>query len=127
MKISPFQQAKDIKFKFLDFLSKHSEFTKKDFCIGQCVSFTDIDVVANGLPSEAPEEILLLRPQLYNINSCISFIFDYYKAGGKNINLGNARTEQIINLISPSTTFKKYIVSDIGEIQQEIFKLINLF
>jgi len=63
MKISPFTQARDIKFKFLDFLSKHNGFKNKDFCIGQCVAFPDIDGVVNNLPSEAPQEILLLRPQ----------------------------------------------------------------
>lgn len=123
MKISPFQQAKEIKFKFLDFLSKYTEFRSKDFCIGQCVSFTDIDDVVNGLPSECPQEILILRPHLSNINHCISSIFDYYKAGAKKVGLGEDRTRKIIDLISPSTTFKKYIVNDIGEIQQEIFKL----
>lgn len=68
IKISPFEQAKDIKFKFLDFLGKYPEFVRKDFCIGQCVAFPDIDEVLHGLPSESPQEILLLRFQLNNIN-----------------------------------------------------------
>ncbi|MDJ0661777.1 MAG: nuclease-related domain-containing protein [Crocosphaera sp.] len=75
MKISPFQQAKDIKFRFLKFLNKYHEFDSKDFCIGQGVAFTDIDDVINGLPSEAPSEILLLRPQLNNIDNWIVSVF----------------------------------------------------
>jgi hypothetical protein len=123
MTISPFQQAREIKYKFLDFLSKYREFESKDFCIGQCISFTDIDYVESGLPSESPQEILILRPHLSNINHCISSIFNYYKAEAKKVSLGEHRTQQIIDLISPSTSFKKYMVNDIGEIQQEIFKL----
>lgn len=123
MKISPFYQAKEIKHKFLDFLSKHSEFAKLDFCIGQCVVFPDVDQVINGLPSEAPQEILLLRPQLDNINESISSIFRYYAQQSTAIRLGDKRVNSIIKLISPSTTFKKYIANDIGEIQQEIVQL----
>ncbi|WP_341735095.1 nuclease-related domain-containing protein [Microcoleus sp. EPA2] len=103
MKISPFKQARQIKFKFLDFLSKHDNFKNKDFCIGQCVAFPDIDGVVNNLPSEAHEEILLLRPQLGNISGWISSVFDYYKAEGHFTKLGEQRTDSIINLISPST------------------------
>lgn len=123
MKISPFQQAREIKFKFLDFLRKYSEFDIINFCIGQCVAFPDIDDVVNNLPSEAPSEILLLRPQLHNIDSWVSSVFDYYKAEVEKVKLGDDRTKKIIDLISPSTTFKKYLVNDIGEIQQEILKL----
>ncbi|MCY7381347.1 MAG: NERD domain-containing protein, partial [Microcoleus sp. CAN_BIN18] len=124
MKISPFKQAKEIKFKFLDFLSKHDEFKNKDFCIGQCVAFPDIDGVVNNLPAEAPQEILLLRPQLGNISGWISSVFDhYYKAEKDFIKLGEQRTDSIINLISPSTEFRKYIANDIGENKKEIFRL----
>lgn len=123
LKISPFRQAKEIKHKFLDFLGKYSEFTKLDFCIGQCVVFPDVDEVINGLPSEAPKEILLLRPQLDNISKCISSIFLYYAGKEKVKKLRNNRTEKIIDLISPSTKFKKYIANDIGEIKQEIHQL----
>jgi hypothetical protein len=123
MKISPFKQAKEIKFKFLDFLSKHNEFKNKDFCRGQCVAFPDIDGVVNNLPSEAPQEILLLRPQLGNISGWISSVFDYYKAEGHFTKLGQQRTDLIINLISPSTEFKKYIASDIVENNQQIIQL----
>jgi hypothetical protein len=123
MKISPFQQVKNIKFAFLSFLSQYPEFVSKDFCIGQCISFTDIDSVESGLPSESPQEILILRPHLSDINQCISSIFNYYKAGAKKVGLGEQRIQKIIDLISPSTIFKKYMVNDIGEIQQEIFKL----
>jgi hypothetical protein len=112
MKISPFQQAKDIKFGFLKFLSKYREFVSKDFCIGQCISFTDIDSVESGLPSESPQEILILRPHLSDINQCISSIFNYYKAEAKKVGLGEQRTQKIIDLISPSTTFKKYMVNE---------------
>ncbi|HAA32408.1 MAG TPA: hypothetical protein DCE56_37805 [Cyanobacteria bacterium UBA8553] len=122
MKISPFEQARVIKYKFLDFLSNHSEFTVRDFCIGQCVAFPDVDEVINGLPSEAPQQILLLRPQLYNISKWVSSIFSYY-ANGTVIKLGSNRTNKIVDLISPSTKFKKYIGNDIGDIHQEIFKL----
>ncbi|MEG4623413.1 NERD domain-containing protein [Microcoleus sp. w1-18aA5] len=123
MKISPFQQAREIKYKFLDFLSKHDEFKNKYFCIGQCVAFPDMDDVANNLPSEAPQEILLLRPQLGNISGWISSVFDYYRAAGNFPKLGQQRTDSIINLISPSTVFKKYVVNDIGENNQEILQL----
>ncbi|MFB2876956.1 NERD domain-containing protein [Floridanema aerugineum] len=123
MKISPFQQAREIKFKFLDFLSKYNEFSKKDFCIGQCVAFPDIDTVVNNLPSEAPQEILLLRPQLKNIDKWVNSVFDYYKAKGTFPKLGKDRKDSIINLISPSTQFKKYIANDIGEANQEIIQL----
>jgi hypothetical protein len=123
MKISPFKKAKEIKFKFLDFLSKHNEFKNKDFCIGQCVAFPDMDVVVNNLPSEAPQQILLLPPQLGNISGWISSVFDYYKAEGHFTKLGAQRTDSIINLISPSTVLKKYIVNDIGENNQEILQL----
>jgi len=107
----------------LDFLSKHEDFKNKYFCIGQCVAFPDIDVVANNLPSEAPQEILLLRPQLGNISGWISSVFDYYKAAGNFTKLGQQRTASIINLISPSTEFRKYIANDIGENNQEILQL----
>lgn len=123
LKISPFVQAKEIKYKFLDFLGKYSEFANRDFCIGQCVVFPDVDEVINGLPSEAPKEILLLRPQLDNISKFISSIFLYYAAEEKVKKLRNNRTEKIIDLISPSTKFKKYIANDIGEIKQEIHQL----
>ena len=123
MKKSPFEQAREIKYKFLDFLSKHDEFKNKDFCIGQCVAFPDMDVVVNNLPSEAPQQILLLRPQLGNISGWISSVFDYYKAKGHFTKLGEQRTDSIINLISPSTEFKKYIANDIGENNQEIIQL----
>jgi hypothetical protein len=124
MKISPFEQAIQIKNKFLKFLIKHDEFKNKDFCIGHCVAFPEIDVVANNLPSAAPQEILLLRPQLGNISGWISSVFDYYyKAEKVFIKLGKQRTNSIINLISPSTVFKKYIVNDIGENNQEILQL----
>ncbi|MEG4198683.1 nuclease-related domain-containing protein [Microcoleus sp. Pol12A5] len=123
MKISPFKQARDIKYKFLDFLSKHNEFKNKDFCRGHCVAFPDIDEVVNNLPSEAPQEILLLRPQLGNISGWISSVFDRYKGKGHFTKLGDQRTDLIINLISPSTVFKKYIVNDIGENNQEILQL----
>lgn len=122
MQISPFEQARKIKYKFLDLLSKHSEFASRDFCIGQCVAFPDVDEVINGLPSEAPQEILLLRPKLTNVNSWISSVFSYY-ANGRVIKLGKSRTEKIVNLISPSTEFKKYIAHDIGDITQEIHQL----
>ena len=124
MKISPFQQAREIKYKFLDFLSKHNEFKNKDFCIGQCVAFPNMDGVVNNLPSEAPQKILLLRPQLGNISGWISSVFDYYyKAERHFTKLGEQRTDSIINLISPSTVFKKYIVNDICENNQEILQL----
>jgi hypothetical protein len=125
MKISPFTQAKEIKYKFLDVLvGKYNEFKNRDFYIGQCVIFPDVDKVINGLPSEAPQEILLLRPQLENISKWISSIFHYYKAESSTSRvLGDERIELIIQLISPSTAFKKYIANDIGEIQQEIIQL----
>ncbi|MEH2420856.1 MAG: nuclease-related domain-containing protein [Nostoc sp.] len=77
MKISPFEQARQIRYKFLDFLSKHSEFSVQDFCIGQCVAFPDVDEVINGLPSEAPQKILLLRPQIKNVNSWVSCVLSF--------------------------------------------------
>lgn len=124
MKISPFQQASDIKYRFLKFLNQYNEFSSKDFyIIGQCVAFPDIDDVINGLPSEAPAKILLLRPHLNNISNWISSVFNYYNPQEKLVKLGKDRTEKIINLISPSTTFKKYIVNDIGEIEHEILQL----
>ncbi len=123
MKISPFQQAREIKYKFWDFLTKHNEFKNKYFCIGQCVAFPEMDEVINTLPSEAPQKILLLRPQLGNINGWISSIFDYYKAEGTFTKLGQQRIDSIIKLISPSTEFRKYIASDIGENNQEILQL----
>ena len=123
MKISPFKQARDIKYKFLDFLSKHNEFNNKDFCRGHCVAFPDIDEVVNNLPSEAPQERLLLRPQLGNISGWISSVFDYYNPAGNLAKLGQQRTDSIINLISPSTEFRKYIANDIGENNQEIIQL----
>jgi len=123
MKISPFTQARDINFKFLDFLRKHDEFKNKDFCIGQCVAFPEIDEVVNNLPSEAPQEILLLRPQLGNISGWISSVFDRYKGERHFTKLGDQRTDLIIKLISPSTEFKKYIASDIRETNQEIIQL----
>ncbi|WP_414755478.1 nuclease-related domain-containing protein [Anabaena sp. CCY 9910] len=79
MKISPFRQATEIKHKFLDFLCKYNEFKKKDFCIGHCVIFPDVDEVINGLPSEAPKQILLLRPQIENVSKWISSVFHYYE------------------------------------------------
>ncbi|MEG4628682.1 nuclease-related domain-containing protein [Microcoleus sp. AR_TQ3_B6] len=124
MKISPFEQAKQIKFRFLKFLNKYNEFENKDFCIGHCVAFPDIDDVVNNLPSEAPQEILLLRPQLGNISGWIFSVFDYYyKAEKVFIKLGEQRTDSIINLIFPSTVLKKYIANDIGENNQEILQL----
>ncbi|MHC5746690.1 MAG: nuclease-related domain-containing DEAD/DEAH box helicase [Nostoc sp.] len=123
MKISPFAQAREIKYKFLDFLSKYDEFKKRDFCIGHCVIFPDVDEVINGLPSEATQEILLLRPQLDNISKCISYIFHYYEPSQTKKILGDERINLIIQLISPSTVFKKYIANDLGEIQQEIIQL----
>lgn len=124
MKISPFEQARKIMYRFSDFLIKHDEFKNKDFCIGQCVAFPDMDVVVNNLPSEAPQERLLLRPQLGNISGWISSVFDhYYKAEKDFIKLGEQRTDLIINLISPSTEFKKYIANDISETHQEILQL----
>jgi DNA helicase IV len=87
------------------------------------VAFPEIDVVANNLPSEAPQEILLLRPQLGNISGWISSVFDYYNAAGNFAKLGQQRTDSIINLISPSTEFRKYIANDIGENNQEILQL----
>ncbi|MCC5631317.1 NERD domain-containing protein [Nostoc sphaeroides CHAB 2801] len=122
MKISPFEQARQIKYKFLDFISKHSEFSMQNFCIGQCIAFPDVDEVINGLPSEAPQEILLLRPQIKNINNWVSSVFSYY-AKGKIIKLGSNRTEKIVDLISPSTKFKKYIANDINDTKQEIIQL----
>lgn len=123
MKISPFEQARQIKYKFLDFLGKHNEFKNKDFCIGQCVAFPDVDGVVNNLPSEAPQEILLLRPRLGNISGWISSVFDYYRARSNFTKLGEQRADSIINLISPSTEFKKYIANDIGGNHQEILQL----
>ncbi|MEH2265080.1 nuclease-related domain-containing protein [Nostoc sp.] len=123
MKISPFIQAKEIKHKFLEFLGKYNEFRKRDFCIGHCVIFPDVDEVINGLPSEAPQEILLLRPQIENISKWISSVFHYYEPSPKSKVLGDDRINLIIQLISPSTVFKKYIANDIGEIQQEILQL----
>jgi Nuclease-related domain len=124
MKKSPFQQAREIKYKFLDFLMKHNEFKNSQyFCRGQCVAFPDMDGVINTLPSEAPQEILLLRPQLGNISGWISSVFDYYKAKGNFTKLGEERTKLIINLISPSTEFKKYIANDIAKTNQEILQL----
>lgn len=123
MKISPFRQATDIKYKFLDFLSKYNEFKNRYFCIGQCVAFPDIDWVENNLPSEAPQEILLLRPQLEDISNWIFSVFDYYKAKGNFIKLGKQRRDLIIDLISPSTKFKKYIANDIRKNNQEILQL----
>lgn len=87
------------------------------------MAFPDIDGVVNNLPSEAPQEILLLRPQLVNISSWISSVFDYYKARSKFTKLGEQRTDSIINLISPSTEFRKYLASDIDENNQEILQL----
>ena len=123
MKISPFKQAKDIRYKFFNFLKKYPEFNNIFFCIGQCVAFCDIDEVVNNLPSEAPQDILLLRPHLGNISGWISSIFDYYKPKGNFTKLGEQRTDLIINLISPSTKFQKYIANDISETNQEIFQL----
>jgi len=123
MKISPFEQARVIKYKFWDFLIKHDEFKNKDFFIGQCVAFPEIDGVVNNLPSEAPQQILLLRPQLGNISGWISSVFDYYRAKGNLPKLGQQRTDLIINLISPSTEFKKYIANDISETHEEILQL----
>jgi hypothetical protein len=122
LKISPLKQAKEIKYKFLDLLKKYPEFNNISFCIGHCVIFTDVDEVINGLPSEAPKEILLLRPQLKNISNWISSIFNHYSPG-RIIPLGENRKQLIINLISPSTKLKKYIGNDIGEIKEEIYQL----
>ncbi|MBE9186217.1 NERD domain-containing protein [Microcoleus sp. LEGE 07076] len=123
MKISPFKQAKDIRYKFFNFLKKYPEFNNIFFCIGQCVAFCDIDEVVNNLPSEAPQDILLLRPHLGNISGWISSVFDYYKPKGNFTKLGEQRTDLIINLISPSTKFQKYIANDISETNQEILQL----
>lgn len=123
MKISPFQQAKDIKFKFLEFIKKYNDFKNIFFCIGQCVAFPYMDEVVNALPSEAPQQILLLRPQLKNISGWISSVFDYYKPKGNFTKLGKQRTDSIIKLISPSTEFKKYIANDISEINQDVIQL----
>lgn len=124
MKISPFQQAREIKFKFLNFLGKYPEFSKKDFCIGQCVAFPDMDERTNRLPSEASQEILMLRPQLDNISQWISSIFNYYKRGEKFLpELGEDRKNLIIDLISPSTKMTKFLANDIKEVNEEILTL----
>lgn len=121
MKKSPFEQAREIRYSFIKFLSKSSDLSRA--CIGQCVAFPDIDVVENGLPSEAPRNILLLRPQLEDINRHISSIFDYYSASGNHLKLGEQGVNRIIDLISPKTHFKKYIGNDLSEIHQEILRL----
>ena len=123
MKISPFEQAKQIKFAFLNLLNKCSYFSRVFFCVGQCVAFPDVDVVTNGLPSESPQEILLLRPQLKDINKYVDSVFNYYSINKNFAKLEKKGTDKIIDLISPSTSFKKYIGNDAGEIQQEIFRL----
>lgn len=126
LKISPFKQARNIKFRFLDFLTRFTEFEKKDFIIGQSVTFTDIDDIERGLPSEAPSEILLLRSDLNrNIQANIEGIFAYYKAKGCKRNLGKRRVQKIINLISPSTTFKKYMINDLGNIEEKLYQLTH--
>ena len=67
--------------------------------------------------------LLLLRFQLNNINDWINSVFDYYQAQGKKTELNHSRVKKIVDLISPSTTFKKYIVNDIGEIEHKICNL----
>ena len=121
MKKSPFEQAREIRHSFIKFLGKCSNLST--VCVGQCVAFPDVDAVQNGLPSEAPRNILLLRPQLKEINRHISSIFDYYSANGTHLRLGEQGVNEIIDLISPKTYFKKYIGNDLGEIQQEILRL----
>ena len=121
MKKSPFEQAREIRHSFIKFLSKSSNLSRA--CIGQCVAFPDVDAVENGLPSEAPRNILLLRPQLEDINKYISSIFDYYSASGNHLRLREQGVNKIIDLISPKTHFKKYIGNDLSEIHQEILRL----
>ena len=121
MKKSPFEQAREIRHSFIKFLSKSSNLSRA--CIGQCVAFPDVDAVENGLPSEAPRNILLLRPQLEDINKYISSIFDYYSASGNHLRLKEQGVNKIIDLISPKTHFKKYIGNDLSEIHQEILRL----
>ncbi len=121
MKKSPFEQAREIRHSFIKFLSKSSKLSGA--CIGQCVAFPDVDAVENGLPSEAPRNILLLRPQLEDINRHISSIFDYYSATGNHLRLGEQGVNRIIDLISPKTHFKKYVGNDLNEINQEILRL----
>ena len=121
MKKSPFEQAREIRHAFINFLKKCSNLST--VCIGQCVAFPDVDAVENGLPSEAPRNILLLRPQLKNINKHIFSIFDYYSANRNHLRLGEEGVNKIIDLISPKTYFKKYIGNDLREIQQEICRL----
>ncbi|NMF59840.1 nuclease-related domain-containing protein [Pseudanabaena yagii] len=67
MKRSPFDQAREIRYSFIKFLSRSSSNLSRA-CIGQCAAFPDVDAIENGLPSEAPRNILLLRPQLKDIN-----------------------------------------------------------
>lgn len=121
MKRSPFDQAREIRHSFIKFLSKSSNLSRA--CIGQCVAFPDVDAVENGLPSEAPHNILLLRPQLKDINKHISSIFDYYSGSGNHLRLEEKGVNRIIDLISPKTNFKKYIGNDLSEIHQEILHL----
>lgn len=121
MKKSPFEQVREIRHAFINFLKKCSNLST--VCVGQCVAFPDIDAVENGLPSESPRNILLLRPQLEDINRHISSIFDYYSANGNHLRLGEEGINRIIDLISPKTHFKKYIGNDLSEIHQEILRL----
>ena len=123
LKKSPFEQAREIKYKFLNLLRKHQEFSRLYFCIGHFVAFPEMDFVADGLPSESPQDILLLRPHLSDINQYISSVFNYYSSNQKFDQLGEINVNRIIDLISPSTQFEKYIVNDIGEIQKEILQL----
>lgn len=122
MKKAPFDQAREIRYSFIKFLNKSSSNLSRA-CIGQCVVFPDVDAVENGLPSEAPRNILLLRPQLKDINRHISSIFDYYSCSGNHLRLGEKGVNRIIDLISPKTNFKKYIGNDLSEIHQEILRL----
>lgn len=120
MKLSPFSQAEDSKYKLGGFLRK--KLGHDPACgFGHAICFPNVYTELKGLPSGADTKICITGNQLQDINKTVINIMSLYKGNQDRI-LSFTEAKQIQDIIMPHCEYGISLQDRIGQAEHTIFQ-----
>ncbi len=121
LKMSPFSQAEDSKYKLEGFLSKKLG-GKPDFPFGHAVCFPGVFAEMTGLPSGADPGICITGEKLKQANAVIPEIMHSF-SGSRDEPMTNETMKRIREILTPQCEYGSGLKDRLGQAEQILFRL----
>jgi hypothetical protein len=115
----PIDQAKNNKYILKSKLERSSIWPRSFINFGHCAVLPDVNNPGGALGLHAPDQIIIFREDLENIENKLNSVFDYFSRNGP----GKDGIQALRSLVAPSVKLKKTISTDVTEAQKQVIEL----